>query len=71
MRAVPAVDLRQSQRVPATISISLVVESETFNVEHQASTIDGCVAKIEERTRIGSEADRDSDFRQPGRILDR
>jgi len=31
----------------------------------------GCVAKIEERTRIGSEADRDSDFRQPGRTLDR
>jgi len=45
MRAVPAVDLRQSQRVPATISISLVVESETFNVEHQASTIDLSLAK--------------------------
>jgi hypothetical protein len=33
--------------------------------------LEGCVAKIEERTRIGSEADRDSDFRQPGRTLDR
>jgi len=40
MRAVPPGDLRQSQRIPATISIRLVVESEDFKVEHEASTID-------------------------------
>ena len=49
MRAVPVVDLRQSERIPATISIGLVVESEAFKVEHQASTIDFSVrgAKVQ------------------------
>jgi hypothetical protein len=40
MRAVPPADLRQSQRIPAKIPITLILESEDFRLEHQASTID-------------------------------
>jgi len=40
MRAVSPADLRRSQRICATISIRLLVESEDFKVEHQASTVD-------------------------------
>ncbi len=40
MEAVPHTDLRQSQRIPATISIRLLLQSEGCNVEHEAFTID-------------------------------
>ena len=50
MRVVPPVDLRLLQRVPATISISIVVESEAFQVERQASTIDFSVRGARVRT---------------------
>src|SRR5215831_10186243 len=52
MRAVPPVDLRQSQRIPTTIPISLVVESEAFKVERQASTIDLSVQGAKVRTPL-------------------
>lgn len=40
MPAVPPVDLRQSERIRATIPIRLLVEFENFRVEHDASTLD-------------------------------
>ena len=40
MEAVPQTDLRQSQRIPATISIRLLLQSEGCKVEHEAFTID-------------------------------
>jgi hypothetical protein len=50
MRAVPPSDLRQSQRIPATIPIRLAVESEDFKVEHEASTIDLSLRGVKVRT---------------------
>ena len=50
MRAVPPADLRQSQRIPAAIPIRLVVESEDFKAEHEASTIDLSLRGIKVRT---------------------
>jgi|SRR5215831_10815271 len=50
MRAALPVGLRQSQRIPATMPISLVVGSETFKVERQASTIDFSVRGARVRT---------------------
>jgi len=52
MRAVPPADLRQSQRIPATIPISLVVESENFKVEHEASTLDFSLGGAKVRTPV-------------------
>jgi len=40
MPAVSPADLRQSQRIRATISIRLLVQSEDLKVEYQASTVD-------------------------------
>ena len=40
MEAVPYTDLRQSQRIPATISVRLLLQSEGLKVEHEAFTID-------------------------------
>jgi hypothetical protein len=50
MRAVPPADLRQSQRIPTTLSIRLVVESEDFKAEHEASTIDLSLRGVKVRT---------------------
>jgi hypothetical protein len=50
MRAVPPADLRQSQRIPAAIPIRLVVESEDFKAEHEASTIDLSLRGVKVRT---------------------
>ncbi len=52
MRAVPLVDLRQSQRVPATIPFTLLVESEDFRIEHEASTLDLSLLGARVRTRV-------------------
>jgi hypothetical protein len=43
MRAVPPVDLRQSERIPATFPISLVVESEAFKVWRDWGGRQACV----------------------------
>ena len=50
MRAVPPADLRRSQRIPATIPIRLMVESEGFKVEHETSTIDLSLEGLKVRT---------------------
>ena len=52
MRAVPPADLRQSERIPATIPISLLVESERFKVEHSASTINLSVGGLRVRAPL-------------------
>jgi hypothetical protein len=52
MRDPPSADLRRSQRIPATIPIRLVVESEGFKVEHEASTIDLSLRGVKVRTRV-------------------
>ena len=52
MRAISPGDLRQSQRIPATISIRLVVESVHFKVEHEASAIDLSLRGVKVRTRF-------------------
>ena len=40
MPAVPHVDLRQSERIPAAVPIGLVAESDGFKVEREAATVD-------------------------------
>ena len=52
MRAVPPADLRQSERIPATIPIILLVESERFKMEHSASTIDLSVGGLRIRAPL-------------------
>ena len=52
MRAVPPADLRRFQRIPATIPIMLMVESEGFKVEHQASTVDLSLQGVKVRSRL-------------------
>jgi hypothetical protein len=49
MGIAPADDLDRSPRTPATIPIRLVVESEDFRVEHDASTVDLSVGGIKVR----------------------
>jgi PilZ domain len=49
MRAAPPADLRQSQRIPATIPILVVLESDGFKVERQASTVDLSVRGVRVR----------------------
>jgi hypothetical protein len=52
MRAVPDTGLRYFQRIPATIPIRLVVESEGFKMEHEASTIDLSLRGVKVSTAI-------------------
>ena len=52
MRNAPATDLCRSQRTPATIPIRLVLESEGFRVEHEASTVDLSVQGIKVRAPL-------------------
>jgi hypothetical protein len=52
MRDPPSADLRRSQRLPATIPIRLVVESEGLKVEHEASTVDLSLQGVKVRTRV-------------------
>jgi len=40
MEAVPRTDLRQSQRIPATISVRVSLQSAGFKAEREAFTID-------------------------------
>jgi len=53
MVAVPQTDLRQSQRIPAIISIRLLLQSEGCKVEHEASTIDLSPEGAKVRTPLG------------------
>lgn len=53
MRAAPPADLRQSHRIPATIPILLVLESDGFKVERQASTVDLSVRGVRVRAPFG------------------
>ena len=53
MEAVPHTDLRQSQRIPAAISIRLLLQSEGFKVEHEAFTIDLSPQGAKVRTPLG------------------
>ena len=53
MRNAPATDLCRSQRTPAAIPIRLVVESEGFRVEHEASTVDLSVQGVKVRAPLG------------------
>ena len=50
MRDLFSAGLRRSQRLPATIPIKLVVESEGFKVEHDASTVDISLHGVKVRT---------------------
>ena len=52
MRDPRSADLRRSQRLPAAIPIRLVVESEGFKVEHDASTVDVSLHGVNVRTRL-------------------
>ena len=52
MRGAPATHLCRSQRIPATISIRLVEESEGFKVEHEAPTVDISVQGVRVRTPL-------------------
>jgi hypothetical protein len=52
MRNAPDTDLCRSQRTPATIPIRLVVDSEGFRVEHEASTVDLSVQGIKVRAPL-------------------
>ena len=52
MRDVPPADLRKSERIPATIPIILLVESEGFKIEHQGSTIDLSVGGLRIRAPL-------------------
>jgi len=52
MRDAPATRLCRSQRIPATIPIRLVVESEGFKVEHDASTVDLSLRGVRVRTLL-------------------
>ena len=40
MRNAPATDLSRSERIPATVPIRLVVVSDDFTLEREASTVD-------------------------------
>jgi len=53
MEAVPHTDLRQSQRIPATISIRLLRQSEGCEVGHEAFTIDLSPEGAKVRTFLG------------------
>ncbi len=53
MGAVPPLYLRQTQRIPATNPVRLVVESGDFKVEHRASTIDLSLQGVRVRTAFG------------------
>jgi len=52
MRSATAADLCRSHRIPATIPIRLVVESEDFSVEHEASTADLSVRGMKVRAPL-------------------
>jgi len=48
----PATDLGRSQRIPATIPIRLVVESQGLRLEQEASTIDLSLRGLRVRTPL-------------------
>jgi hypothetical protein len=52
MEDAPASDFGRSPRTPATIPIRLVLESEGFRVEHEASTVDLSVGGIKVRAEL-------------------
>ncbi len=52
MGIAPADDFCRSPRTPATVSIRLVVESEGFRAEHEASTVDLPVRGIKVRAPL-------------------
>ena len=52
MRNAPATDFCRSQRIPATVPIRLVVVSDDFSIEREASTVDVSIRGVRVRTPL-------------------
>jgi hypothetical protein len=52
MRNAPATDFCRSQRIPATVPIRLVVVSDDFSIEREASTVDLSLRGVRVRTPL-------------------
>jgi len=52
MRNAPATDFCRSQRIPATVPIRLVVVSDDFSTEREASTVDLSLRGVRVRTPL-------------------